>query len=724
MKKVISVVLFLVLVLNLFCTQSFAANENTYNFVRLDDGSGNKFYGIANAGNTVIVTSTNGKYIISSDAGDTWSEKTLPAGVYLREICSDGTKFVSIDIKGRVFISMNGEDWNTSVSVWNSTVTFFEYDGKYFYIGYSDGKLFRSVDGTTWSRLCDNLPAGACDIAVNYDSNIYLFNISNSNTVKYTKDFKTYKDFIAGNCKTSYFDVSYANGLWYFSIVSGTVATSKDLVTTNKKVDDFQEADVNTSTNYNSNLTKIIKSNGKVYILGFLGKIRDITDLSSINRMTSEIQLKDRLGVSLRDMVKIDNSFITYTREGEILKSSGEKWNLTFGKQSLAYTIDSIPDKKRVLALSENNALVLSDGKISEDYKVNLKSDNWEWFDGNIIVKGESRYTAKSTDFKNWTVSSASNDFATINFSQSNKTGIICISTSKDVYAFSDTKGYYSLKLLPLNPRYVTNIDGDIYVVGTGGVGLKISDKLKTTSFNINKETSTKIIKVKDTFVALHKNAISTSKDLNTWTTTKLSDSYALNDITYDSKNSIFIIACSNGTLLTSKDLKSWFITDLKIPVSVYGVTSYNGYVYIAAEGGILMASDKLATSSKKAVVSQVKIDSKEITVFIEDNKLVLTKKPFVDKGVTMVPIKDIVEALGGTVEVSGTSTKITIANKTLELKANSDKVNINGKSVALGAKAQAVGDKLFVPVQFISNNLDCNLYVEGFSNTIYISRK
>ena len=725
MKKLISILLMLVLMLNVFCTQSLAANENTYNFVRLDDGSGNKFYGMANVGNTVIVTSTNGKYILSKDAGDTWVEKTVPGGINLHEICSDATRFVSIDIKGKVFVSVDGENWDTSVSVWNSTLAFFEYDGKYFYIGYTDGNLFRSVDGTTWTKLCSNLPAGADDIAVNYESNTYAFSINNNNTVKYTKDFKTYKNFVAGNCNTSYFDIGYANGLWYFSIVTGTVATSKDLITTNQKVEDFQETDVISNTLYNSNLVKMIYSDGKMYVLGFLGKTRDITNMESIKKVTSELQLKDRMMTSMAGIVKIGDSFITYSKSGEIFKYTGDKWIRVFGKQSLAYKINSIPDKKIVLALAENSAVLFSDGKVSADYKINLKGDTWQWYDNNLKVKSESHYTATSTDFKNWTsINNAANEFAVGGFAYSDKTSIVCISSSKDVYAYSDTIGYYSLKVLPLNPNYITNIGGDIYVVGNGGVGLKISDKLKTTAFNINKETCYKIIKVKDTFVALHKNSISISKDLNTWTTTKVSDSYALNDITYDDKNNIFVIACSNGTLLTSKDLKTWYITDLNISVSAYGVASYNGYVYVVAEGGVIMASNKLVTSSKKAVVTQLKTDSKEITVFVENNKLIFFQKPYVEKGITMVPINDIVTALGGTAETKGASTYITFNNKTLEVKANSDKVTINGKSVALGAKAKAVGNTVFVPVQFISNNLNCSLYVEGFSNTIYVSKK
>ena len=725
MKKVISILLMLVLMLNVFCTQSIAANENSYNFVRLDDGSGNKFYGIANVGNTVIVTSTNGKYILSKDAGDTWVEKTVPGGINLHEICSDGTRFVSIDIKGKVFVSMDGEKWDTSVSVWNSTLAFFEYDGKYFYIGYTDGKLFRSVDGTTWTKLCSNLPEGTEDIAVNYESNTYAFSIANNNTIKYTKDFKTYKSFVAGNCETSYYDIGYANGLWYFSIITGIVATSKDLLTTNKLVNDFEETDVVSNTTYLANLVKMIYRDGKMYVLGFLGKIRDITDMSSIKKVTSELQIKDRMAISMSGIVKVGDSFITYSKSGEIFKYSNNKWIRIFGKQSLTYKINSIPDKKIVLALAENSAVLLSDGKVSAEHKINLKGNKWLWYDNKITVKAESYYTATSTDFKNWTsVNTASNKFPTRGLAQSDKTGIICISPSKDVYAFSDSRGYYSLKVLPLNPNYVANIGGDIYVVGNGGVGLKISDKLKTTAFNINKETCYKIIKAKDTFVALHKNSISTSKDLNTWTTTKVSDSYALNDITYDDKNNIFVIACSNGTLLTSKDLKTWYITDLNISVSAYGVASYNGYVYVVAEGGVIMASNKLVTSSKKAVVTQLKTDSKEITVFVENNKLVFSQKPYVEKGITMVPINDIVTSLGGTVETKGTSTYITFNNKTIEIKVNSDKVTINGKSVALGTKAKAVGNTVFVPVQFISNNLDCSIYVEGFSNTIYVSKK
>ncbi len=89
-----------------------------------------------------------------------------------------------------------------------------------------------------------------------------------------------------------------------------------------------------------------------------------------------------------------------------------------------------------------------------------------------------------------------------------------------------------------------------------------------------------------------------------------------------------------------------------------------------------------------------------------------------------MVPTKDIVVALGGTFEIKEKTATIVLNDKKIVINANSDKATVNGKSVKLGAKAKAVGDNIFVPVQFVSDNLNCNLYVEGFSNTIYISKK
>ena len=721
MRKLISVVLVLVLLLNFFSTSSFAANENTYNFVRLDDGSGNKFYGLASVGNTVIVTSANGKYILSKDAGDTWVEK--PTNIQLRQICSDDTRFVSLDSNGKVYVSMDGETWNTSVKVWNSTPTIFDYDGKYFYLGYSDGKLFRSIDGTTWENVCSTLPSGAFDLAVNYDKNIYAFIFNRSNVVKYTSDFKTYKNFTVRDFKDSYCDILYYNGTWYFSMLFGRAATSKDLVSTEQLVANFQEYSYSSKGNFNSNLVKMINKNGKVYAMGFFGKIRDITNMSSINKATNEITLTDRQNAYLSNFVLIGDSFISYSSCGEIFKYKDGSWKLAFGKQSMPYNINSIPEKKSVLALAENNLILLGDGKITKDEKIKLLSNGWSYYDNTVKVKGQSWYTATTTDFVKWDVNTkAANDFACSDFAETKKTSMICISASKDIYAFNN--GYYSLTKLPLAPLNVENINGDIYVVGNGGVGLKISDKLKTTAFNVNKETSIKIIKGKDTFVVLHKNAVSTSKDLITWTTSKISDNYALNDITYDDKNNNYIIACSNGTLLTSKDLKNWFITDLNITVPAYGVAAYNGYVYVVADGGVLFASDKLATTSKKAVVSALKLDNKETTVFVGNNKLQFTQKPFVEKGITMVPTKDIVIALGGTLELKGNMATIVLNDKTIVINANSDKATVNGKSVAIGAKAKLVGGNIFVPVQFISNNLNCDLYVEGFSNTIYFSAK
>ena len=89
-----------------------------------------------------------------------------------------------------------------------------------------------------------------------------------------------------------------------------------------------------------------------------------------------------------------------------------------------------------------------------------------------------------------------------------------------------------------------------------------------------------------------------------------------------------------------------------------------------------------------------------------------------------MVPTKDIVIALGGILDIKGNKATIVLNDKTIVINANSDKTTVNGKSAKIGTKVKVVGGSIFVPVQFISNNLNCNLYVEGFSNTLYITVK
>lgn len=85
---------------------------------------------------------------------------------------------------------------------------------------------------------------------------------------------------------------------------------------------------------------------------------------------------------------------------------------------------------------------------------------------------------------------------------------------------------------------------------------------------------------------------------------------------------------------------------------------------------------------------------------------------PTIINGSTMVPLRAIVEAYGGSVAWDNASQKVTLAlgKNVVELIVDSTTALVNGKNIAMTTPAQIINSKLMVPVRFVSENLGMNI--------------
>lgn len=85
---------------------------------------------------------------------------------------------------------------------------------------------------------------------------------------------------------------------------------------------------------------------------------------------------------------------------------------------------------------------------------------------------------------------------------------------------------------------------------------------------------------------------------------------------------------------------------------------------------------------------------------------------PVVIAGRTMVPIRAVVEAMGGTVEWDGSTQKITLKARgnTVEMWMGKTDIKINGVSKKMDVAPVSKNNRTFVPVRFAAENINCKV--------------
>jgi len=151
-------------------------------------------------------------------------------------------------------------------------------------------------------------------------------------------------------------------------------------------------------------------------------------------------------------------------------------------------------------------------------------------------------------------------------------------------------------------------------------------------------------------------------------------------------------------------------------------------------DGTVVFTTDGKTLSINKSVTSSyvivLQIDNPNMTV--NGNSLEIDPgrgtKPIIKNSRTLVPIRAIVEALGGSVLWDSTTKKVTInlGSNTIELWINKNTAVVNGISTLIDPSnsnvvPEIINSRTMIPLRFVTENLGCTVKWDGTTKTITI---
>lgn len=166
-----------------------------------------------------------------------------------------------------------------------------------------------------------------------------------------------------------------------------------------------------------------------------------------------------------------------------------------------------------------------------------------------------------------------------------------------------------------------------------------------------------------------------------------------------------------------------------------------NGYTILATEENILKqgaTGERIALSWEyddpgKSIESEwvaqmvlLRTTGSEVTVLIDGVPLVMTDKPFIENGRTLVPMRSLFEAFGA--EVSWDSiNKIALAvqnNITIKIPIGSTEPTVNGMTVLIDVPAKIVNERTYIPLRFVGEYLGYTVTWDEPTRTVKIITK
>jgi hypothetical protein len=129
----------------------------------------------------------------------------------------------------------------------------------------------------------------------------------------------------------------------------------------------------------------------------------------------------------------------------------------------------------------------------------------------------------------------------------------------------------------------------------------------------------------------------------------------------------------------------------------------------------------------KKQTVIVLQIGNSMFTV--NGGSVTLDSPPVIMNGRTLVPIRAIIEALGGTVGWDGTARKatVTLGSATIELWIGKNAARVNGANIPIDAAnakvvPEIINGRTMLPLRFVSENLGCSVVWADATKTITIT--
>jgi hypothetical protein len=107
---------------------------------------------------------------------------------------------------------------------------------------------------------------------------------------------------------------------------------------------------------------------------------------------------------------------------------------------------------------------------------------------------------------------------------------------------------------------------------------------------------------------------------------------------------------------------------------------------------------------------------SKEYVIFVDNDYVNFDVEPIVESGRVLVPVRAIAETLKMVATWNAKTQKVTLSdgNKIIELIIGKKEAFVDGKAVVLDVPAKIVNGRTMVPLRFIGESLNKNVYYNG----------
>jgi|GEM_PF-1205751 len=119
-----------------------------------------------------------------------------------------------------------------------------------------------------------------------------------------------------------------------------------------------------------------------------------------------------------------------------------------------------------------------------------------------------------------------------------------------------------------------------------------------------------------------------------------------------------------------------------------------------------------------------IKMKINDVNYTVNGQAKKMDAKPFISNSRTLVPLRFIIEAIGGDVQWDGDSRIVTVNSKgkNIILPIDSKKITVDGREIAIDQAAIIKGDRTYVPIRFVAENLGMNVNYINESREIEIS--